>query len=97
MISPYKLLEKLSDKDLGTVTQFKKWTFNDVIRHLHVWNNVVMLSLQGKLEYKILVDKVKLELAKGKSLNYFEKKEFKGLKGKKLLTTWERYCFKTRE
>ncbi len=93
----YKLLEKLSDKELRTVTQFKNWTFSDVIRHLHVWNYIVMLSLQEKKEYKILVDKVKLELAKGKSLNYFEKKEFEGLKGKKLLNTWKKYCFKTKE
>ena len=34
----FDILKDLSENDLNTKTQFKKWTFNTIIRHLHVWN-----------------------------------------------------------
>ena len=32
------LLAALSDLDFETQTQFKGWTINNIVRHLHVWN-----------------------------------------------------------
>ena len=34
----YDLLSNLSDNDFNEETQFKGWTINNVIGHLHVWN-----------------------------------------------------------
>ncbi|MES2782461.1 MAG: maleylpyruvate isomerase N-terminal domain-containing protein, partial [Pseudomonadota bacterium] len=42
------LLEPLSEADFDRPTQFKGWTINNVIRHLHVWNIAVDLSLQDE-------------------------------------------------
>ena len=33
-----KLLASANDDMLATTTQFKNWTIEDVIGHLHVWN-----------------------------------------------------------
>ena len=34
------LIADLDDVGFEQVTQFKSWTINDVIRHLHFWNRV---------------------------------------------------------
>ena len=34
----YSLLSNLDDADFDRVTQFKGWTINDVLEHLHIWN-----------------------------------------------------------
>ncbi|NCQ47410.1 MAG: TIGR03084 family protein, partial [Sphingomonadales bacterium] len=39
----------LADKDetvFATVTQFKSWTIEDVIGHLHIWNAAALMTLQ---------------------------------------------------
>ena len=41
----YDLLSSLSDKEFDQPTQFKGWSFNDVIGHLHVWNYAADISL----------------------------------------------------
>ena len=33
----YKILANISENSLDTTTQFKHWSFNDIIRHLHVY------------------------------------------------------------
>jgi len=39
------VLEGLPEAEWGRVTQFKGWTVNDVIVHLHFWNRAADLSL----------------------------------------------------
>ena len=40
-----ELLLDLSEADWARATQFKGWTVNDVMVHLHFWNVVADLSL----------------------------------------------------
>jgi uncharacterized protein (TIGR03084 family) len=42
----YDVLAELGDDQWDTPTQFKGWTINDVIVHLHFWNQMVDLSLK---------------------------------------------------
>jgi len=44
-ISLYDLLKDKDDDVFNFNTQFKSWTINDVLYHLHVWNNAAYLSL----------------------------------------------------
>ena len=42
----FTLLDGLDDQDWGRKTQFKEWTLNDIIAHLHMGNHAADLSLQ---------------------------------------------------
>jgi uncharacterized protein (TIGR03084 family) len=44
------LLAPLPDATFDEATQFKGWTVNDVIRHLHFWNRAAGLQLTNELE-----------------------------------------------
>ena len=39
------LLAPLPDSAFDEATQFKGWTLNDVVRHLHFWNRAAGLQL----------------------------------------------------
>lgn len=41
-------LSSLADKDFDTATQFKGWTINDVLVHLHFWNKAADLSAKDE-------------------------------------------------
>jgi Mycothiol maleylpyruvate isomerase N-terminal domain len=45
------LLAPLSDAELETHTQFKGWTINNIIRHLHVWNIAADLALSDEAAF----------------------------------------------
>ena len=93
----YKVLEKISESELQTSTLFKKWTLNDIIRHLHVWNVAINLSLLDSLKWKQLKNNLEDFLKKGKTLRQFEKEQSKNLKGKELLLIWKDFCITTKE
>ena len=45
-----QLLAPLPDAAFGEATQFKGWTIDDVIRHLHFWNRAAALQLTDEAE-----------------------------------------------
>ncbi|HXZ89087.1 MAG TPA: TIGR03084 family metal-binding protein [Candidatus Binataceae bacterium] len=47
----FTLLDTLDDSDWGRETQFKRWTPNDIIAHLHMGNYAADLSLKGGDEF----------------------------------------------
>lgn len=52
------LLAPLPDAAFEEATQFKGWTINDVIRHLHFWNRAAGLQLTDEAELVRLLAKV---------------------------------------
>jgi hypothetical protein len=44
----YQLMRPLDADACGTVTQFKQWTLNDILGHLHLWNHAANLSLTDR-------------------------------------------------
>lgn len=50
-----KALSKLNESDWARGTQFKGWTVNDVMVHLHFWNGVADLSLRAPDEFDALM------------------------------------------
>ena len=46
--SLYEILINCKEENFLSKTQFKSWTINDVIYHLHVWNIAATLSLKNE-------------------------------------------------
>mgnify|MGYP001397003188 CR=1 FL=1 len=84
----FDTLKDLSENDLNTKTQFKEWTFNTIIRHLHVWNYASKIALSKNTEWENFSNELKCNFNEGKSLNDFEKNFTNNLKGKELLEKW---------
>ncbi len=87
----YQLLSTLSDKDFDEKTQFKGWTFNNVLGHLHVWNYAADVSLKDGDEWKSFSNKALEMLGQGSTMNQFEETVTKGVKGTKLLEMWREF------
>ena len=85
----YELLSNISENSLDTATQFKHWSFNDIIRHLHVWNIAAYNSLQGDIKWETFNNSLQNFFKEGKKLSDFEKSITKNLKGKSLLNLWQ--------
>ncbi len=84
----HDILSKLSEKELQTISQFKAWTFNDILRHLHVWNYASFQSLLGDKEWNNFFIELQSFFNQGKRLQDFEKYFTKNIKGKNLISLW---------
>lgn len=82
-----RLLEPLAESDFETSTQFKGWTVNDIIRHLHVWNIAVDLSLRDEAAFGAFVAAM-IDGVRGGKLPEFEVTYLGGLCGHALRTAW---------
>ncbi|MDX1571800.1 MAG: TIGR03084 family metal-binding protein [Xanthomonadales bacterium] len=81
------VLEELEDEAFETGTRFKGWTFNDVLRHLHVWNQAAMLALTDEAALMGFLGQVVNELSSG-DLRPFERRWCKDLAGTALREAW---------
>ena len=87
----YSILENLKEQDYEMPTQFKGWTFNNVIGHLHVWNYAADISLKDGDEWKDFANSALQALGNGSSMNEFEQTITKGIQGPELLSMWKEY------
>ena len=87
----YSILENLKEQDYEMLTQFKGWTFNNVIGHLHVWNYAADISLKDGDEWKNFANSALQALGNGSSMNEFEQTITKGIQGPELLSMWKEY------
>ena len=69
----HELLSNISENSLDTKTQFKNWSFNDIIRHLHVWNIAACKSLKGDEKWENFNSILQSFFKEGKKLTDFEK------------------------
>ena len=92
----FALLDGLDDQDWGRKTQFKEWTLNDIIAHLHMGNYAADLSLQ---DTNAFLDLVK-EFAAG-SQQYgrlaFTQVWLNGLRDRTLLHHWRDFSLEMTE
>ncbi len=84
----FTLLEDLSNDDFEKVTLFKKWTINDVLRHLHLWNHAAELSLEDPEGFQAFVTQAMTKLMSGAGHQQLQIDMLDGLSGKGLLETW---------
>lgn len=90
--SLHRLLADKTDKELAMETQFKGWTINNVIGHLHMWNHAADLSLRNGDEFKAFYRSIG-----GTPLRQFETNWLEGLQGQALLTAWRTFYLEMAE
>ena len=87
----HSLITEQTDRSLVEQTAFKGWTLNEIIRHLHVWNQMACHSLNDQTAF----DKAFQQLL-GKmgddGLRPCESDYLDGLSGADLLAQWLAYC-----
>jgi uncharacterized protein (TIGR03084 family) len=89
--SLYRLLASLSDDEFNAPTQFKQWTPNDVLGHLHTWNCAASLSLTDENDFPAFMKNV-MRAFESSDMRGFERDWCKGLSGKALLEAWWEFC-----
>jgi len=83
----FGLMRPLPAEAFGAPTQFKQWTFDDVIGHLHLWNHAADLSLTDEGAFQAFIGRVIGYVARG-ALREFEREWLGGLRGAELLEQW---------
>lgn len=92
-VALHALLTQLDEKKLGTETRFKRWTFEDIIRHLAVWDTAACLTLADGAAFRRFFSPVSLHM-KRNSLRIFEK-EALPQSGPALVDYWYRNALAT--
>ena len=85
----YKLLINADKNSFKLKTQFKSWTINDVLYHLHVWNIAALLSLKNENEFKEFMQNFIEAIKSGNSAREYEKKLSNNTEGLDLLYLWK--------
>ncbi len=81
------LLAPLPDADYETPTQFKGWTINQILRHLHVWNIAADLALTDEAAFTDFIAQMAAGVRGGK-LPDFESAYLDNLSGEQLRDLW---------
>lgn len=87
----YDAVRGLEDEDFDRETQFKGWTIEDVLRHLHYWNRAVDFASQGEEAFGGLKARVLAAIKAGKPLRAVERKAVPET-GKVLRASWIGYA-----
>ena len=85
----YKLLINADKNSFKLKTQFKSWTINDVLYHLHVWNIAALLSLKNENEFKEFMQNFMEAVKSGNSAREYEKILSDNAEGLDLLNLWK--------
>ena len=85
----YKLLINADKNSFKLKTQFKSWTINDVLYHLHVWNIAALLSLKNENEFKEFMQNFMEAVKSGSSAREYEKILSDNAEGLDLLNIWK--------
>ena len=85
----YKLLINADKNSFKLKTQFKSWTINDVLYHLHVWNIAALLSLKNENEFKEFMQNFMEAVKSGNSAREYEKILSDNADGLDLLNLWK--------
>lgn len=83
------LLEPLSAQDLQRETQFKGWSIEDVLGHLHLFNVAAETSLQGEEAFGTFIAPIVADMQSGKSILECQFPWLNGLGGRDLFEAWK--------
>lgn len=87
----YGLVEPLSVQDWSRKTQFKGWTINDIIAHLHFGNYAASLSLQGGAAFTEFFKNRMTAGGSGTNHMDFTHAWLAGIKDRSLLDRWRQF------
>ncbi len=82
------ILDPLDDAAFDTPTQFKGWTIDDVVGHLHMFNVAAMTALEGDAAFDAFVAPLLKGMAAGQSLRDLQYPWLDGLRGRALYEEW---------
>lgn len=82
------VLEPLSDADFTTPTQFKGWTIDDVVGHLHMFDHAALLALESREAFQAFFGQIAAGMQAGKSLLETQYPWLDGLSGRALQDRW---------
>jgi len=89
----FALLGQLDDGDWARKTQFKQWTINDIVAHLHLVNYMADLSLNDEPAFAALMRKLATPAKPGTSRLASTHAWLEGVRNRDLLHRWrEFYC-----
>ena len=86
----YQLLEPLAADEFDQTTQFKGWSINQVLRHLHIWNVAADLSLEDADQFMAFLGEL-MDIVRTGSLGEAENTWLNGIKDRELLDTWHEF------
>src|SRR5262245_55697044 len=69
-------------------TQFKRWTLDDVLGHLHMFDYAARLTLESPQAFTSFWDSVVHSLAAGRSMADYARVWLRGCRGPELLQRW---------
>ncbi|MBF6570291.1 MAG: maleylpyruvate isomerase N-terminal domain-containing protein [Candidatus Binataceae bacterium] len=84
----YAVLDGLNDDDWKRTTQFKQWTINDVIAHLHFGNYAADLSLKGADAFAQFTRQLSAAGARGIKHKEFTQAWLDGIGDRALANRW---------
>src|SRR5206468_10424239 len=87
----YRSLAALPDAAFARTTQFKGWTINDVVSHLHAWNRAADLSLTDPEAFTAFIARFLGELAKGRPIGTVEKEWLDPAENRARLEQWRAF------
>ncbi len=87
----HALLATLKDTDWARETQFKRWTINDVVQHLHIADQMAFLSATDEAGYDAYRADVEAERAKGINWVADTRRRLGDLTGARLHERWRSY------
>ncbi|MFT4100745.1 MAG: TIGR03084 family metal-binding protein [Burkholderiaceae bacterium] len=82
------LLVTLSDDDWRMPTQFKDWTINDVVLHLHTSDLMAIASTDGDQAFQALLGEIRARRRQGASLIEEARERLPGVTGAAMLERW---------
>ena len=92
----HRLLAGLADGDWPRATQFKAWTIDDIVRHLHMGDTMALASASDPAAFATLTADIQAQRQKGLSRIEETRRRLDGLGGPPLLERWretlERLC-----
>lgn len=84
-----QILDPLHDQDFARATQFKGWTVNDILQHLHFFDRLAGLSVTDPSEFDTVYAALNAPRAAGMSLTQATDQMLDGLKGRALFAAWQ--------
>jgi uncharacterized protein (TIGR03084 family) len=82
------VLEGLNEQDWQRETQFKHWTANDVVAHLHFFNYAADMALQDSNAFSLLMRNLTTALKQGNTHLAFTHAWLGGARNRELMKKW---------
>ena len=87
----YALLADVDAARWSEPTQFKRWTLDDVLGHLHMFDYAARLTLEGPHAFAAFWQSLMSSLTTGRSMVEYTRLWLRGCSGRELLQRWHEF------